>query len=216
MLGLYQPTEGAILLDGVDIRQLDPADLRRNVAYVSQDVSLLFGSLRYNVTLARPHADDASISHAAGLAGLMDMVSRHPKGFDLQVGERGELLSGGQRQAVGLARAFLQDAPVLVLDEPTSAMDMASEAAVAASLSRDCAGRTLILSTHRLHLLTLVDRVIVVDRGRIVADGPRDQIAQGLAGAAGAPAAQGRSPVRAQAVPPAVPTQSFGVNVKRV
>lgn len=214
VLGLYQPTEGAILLDGVDIRQLDPADLRRNVGYVSQDVSLLSGSLRYNITLARPQADDLSISHAAGMAGLMDMVSRHPKGFDLQVGERGELLSGGQRQAVGLARAFLQDAPVLVLDEPTSAMDMASEAAVAASLSRECAGRTLILSTHRLHLLTLVDRVIVVDRGRIVADGPRDQVMQGMsnANAMGSPgAAQGRPAVMVQ---PRQPAQgpSFGMN----
>lgn len=214
VLGLYQPTEGAILLDGVDIRQLDPADLRRNVAYVSQDVSLLSGSLRYNITLARPQADDLSISHAAGMAGLMDMVSRHPKGFDLQVGERGDLLSGGQRQAVGLARAFLQDAPVLVLDEPTSAMDMASEAAVAASLSRECAGRTLILSTHRLHLLTLVDRVIVVDRGRIIADGPRDQIMQGMsnANAMGSPgAAQGRPAVMVQ---PRQPAQgpSFGMN----
>ncbi|MCH2240506.1 MAG: type I secretion system permease/ATPase, partial [Aquabacterium sp.] len=178
MMGLYQPAEGAVLLDGIDLRQLDPADVRRNMGYVSQDVTLFWGTLRENITFGLPHADDAAVVAAADIAGLTEFVNRHPKGFDMPVGERGELLSGGQRQGVGLARAVLHQAPMLLLDEPTSAMDFSTEAQVTARITDYARGRTVVLVTHRTSMLAMVDRVIVVDGGRIVADGPRERILQ--------------------------------------
>jgi ATP-binding cassette subfamily C protein LapB len=147
---------------------------------VSQDVLLFYGSLRENITFGMPSVDDASIVAAAEVAGLTEFVNRHPHGFDMNVGERGERLSGGQRQAVGLARAVLHDTPVLLLDEPTSAMDFSTEATITKHLAEFSAGKTVVLVTHRTSLLSLVDRVIVIDTGRIVADGPRDQIMQAL------------------------------------
>ena len=180
MMGLYQPTDGAVLLDGIDLRQLDPADLRRNVGCVSQDVMLFYGSLRDNITFGLPYADDSSIVAAAHLAGLTEYVNRHPQGFDMNVGERGEGLSGGQRQCVGLARAALHNTPVLLLDEPTSAMDFSTEATITQRLSDFSRDKTVVLVTHRTSLLQLVGRVIVVDGGKIVADGPRDRIMEAL------------------------------------
>ncbi|MEW6705330.1 MAG: type I secretion system permease/ATPase [Pseudomonadota bacterium] len=180
MMGLYQPSEGAVLLDGIDVRQLDPADVRRNVASVSQDVMLFYGSLRENITFGLPFADDAAVVQAAEIAGLADFVNRHPRGFDMPVGERGELLSGGQRQGIGIARAVLHNAPVLLLDEPTSAMDFSTEAHVTARLSAFAHQKTLVVVTHRTSLLSLVNRAIVVDGGKIVADGPRDRIMEAL------------------------------------
>jgi ATP-binding cassette subfamily C protein LapB len=182
VMGLYQPADGggAVLLDGIDLRQLDPADVRRNIGHVGQDVLLFHGSLRDNIAFGLPHADDAAIIAAAEVAGLTEFVQRHPKGFDLPVGERGELLSGGQRQAVGIARAVLHDAPILLLDEPTSAMDFTTEAQITQRLAAFAAGKTVLLVTHRTSLLSFVDRVIVVDNGRIVADGPRERIMEAL------------------------------------
>ncbi|WP_247652700.1 type I secretion system permease/ATPase [Ideonella aquatica] len=180
LMGLYQPTEGAVLIDGIDLRQLDPADLRRNVGCVSQDVMLFFGSLRDNITFGLPYADDGSIVAAAELAGLGEFINRHPHGFDLNVGERGEYLSGGQRQSVGLARAALHNSPVLLLDEPTSAMDFSTEAQITQRLGEFTREKTVVLVTHRTSLLSLVSRVIVVDGGRVVADGPRDRIMEAL------------------------------------
>jgi ATP-binding cassette subfamily C protein LapB len=182
IMGLYQPSEGAVLLDGIDARQLDPADLRRNVACVSQDVMLFAGTLRENITFGLPYADDASVVAAAETAGLADFVNRHPRGFDMPVGERGELLSGGQRQAVGLARALLHHAPILLLDEPTSAMDFSTEAQITKSVSAFAQDKTVVLVTHRTSMLAMVSRVIVIDGGKIVADGPRDRIMEALAG----------------------------------
>ena len=181
VLGLYQPSEGSVLLDGVDMRQLDPADVRRNLGYVSQDVMLFYGSLRDNITFGMPHATDDAIVAASELAGLTEFVHRHPQGFDMQVGERGELLSGGQRQGVGIARAVLHNAPIMLLDEPTSAMDFSTEAYVTQRMSEFSQGKTVILVTHRTSMLSFVDRVIVVDQGKIVADGPRERILQALA-----------------------------------
>ena len=181
LLGLYAPSEGAVLLDGIDLRQLDPADVRRNMAHVSQDVQLFYGSLRDNIAFGMPHARDDAIFAAAEVAGLSEFVSRHPQGFDMPVGERGELLSGGQRQSVGIARAVLHNAPILLLDEPTSAMDFSTEAFVTQQLQRFCQNKTVVLVTHRTSMLSFVDRVIVIDQGRVVADGPRDRIMQALA-----------------------------------
>ncbi|MGF1611597.1 MAG: type I secretion system permease/ATPase [Kiloniellales bacterium] len=182
LLGLYEPAEGAVLMDGTDIRQIDPADLRRNVGYVSQDNYLFFGSVRDNVTFGAPHVDQASIARAAGVAGVTDFLRTHPLGFDLPVGERGMALSGGQRQAVVIARALLQDPPILMLDEPTSAMDNVSEAAFKSRLAEALPGKTLLLVTHRGSLLSLVDRLIVIDAGRIVADGPKEVVLAALKG----------------------------------
>lgn len=180
ILGLYQPSSGAVLIDGIDMRQLDPADLRRNMGHVAQDVTLFYGSLRDNITFGMPHATDEAILAATEAAGLSDFVKRHPQGFDLQVGERGELLSGGQRQSVGIARAVLHNTPILLLDEPTSAMDFSTEAFVTQKMQQHCQGKTVVLVTHRTSMLSFVDRVIVIDQGKVVADGPRDRIMQAL------------------------------------
>ncbi|WP_226418910.1 type I secretion system permease/ATPase [Dechloromonas denitrificans] len=180
LLGLYQPTGGAVTIDGVDLRQLDPADLRRNIGYVAQDVTLFYGTLRDNIAIGAPYADDATILAAAEAAGLSDFVNRHPDGFEMMIGERGESLSGGQRQGVAIARALLMDPPILLLDEPTSAMDFSSEQQFKQRLKATAAHKTVLIVTHRNSLLDLSSRVIVVDDGRIVADGPRDQVIQAL------------------------------------
>jgi len=180
LLGLYQPTGGAVSIDGVDLRQLDPADLRRNIGYVAQDVTLFYGTLRDNIALGAPYADDATILAAAEAGGLTEFVNRHPDGFDMMIGERGDSLSGGQRQGVAIARAFLMDPPILLLDEPTSAMDFSSEQQFKERLKLMAAHKTVVIVTHRNSLLDLATRVMVVDDGRIVADGPRDQVIQAL------------------------------------
>jgi ATP-binding cassette, subfamily C, bacterial LapB len=181
IMGLYQPTDGAVLLDGIDLRQLDPADVRRNLGYVSQDVLLFYGTLRENIALGMPYADDSAVLAAAETAGLTELVNRHPRGFDMPVGERGESLSGGQRQSVGLARALLHNAPMLLLDEPTSAMDFSSEAQITTRIGAFAQNKTVVLVTHRTSMLAMVTRVIVIDGGKIVADGPRDRIMEALA-----------------------------------
>jgi ATP-binding cassette subfamily C protein LapB len=180
LLGLYQPTAGAVTIDGVDLRQLDPADLRRNIGYVGQDPTLFYGTLRDNIAVGAPYADDAAIVAAAEVAGLAEFVNRHPEGFDMLIGERGESLSGGQRQGVAIARAFLMDPPILLLDEPTSSMDFTSEQQFKERLKAFAGHKTVIIVTHRNSLLDLATRIVVVDEGQAVASGPRDQIIQAL------------------------------------
>ncbi|MBB5018231.1 ATP-binding cassette subfamily C protein LapB [Chitinivorax tropicus] len=180
VLGLYQPTEGAVLIDGIDTRQIDPAELRRATGYVPQDVTLFYGTLRQNIAMGAPFADDARIIAAAGLAGVTDFANLHPRGFDMPIGERGESLSGGQRQAVAIARAVLSDPPMLLLDEPSSSMDHQSEERFKHQLKIYSKHKTIILVTHRTSLLDLVDRLIVMDNGKIVADGPKDQVIEAL------------------------------------
>jgi ATP-binding cassette subfamily C protein LapB len=182
ILGLYPPTSGNVLIDGVELRQWDPAALRRGIGHVPQDVMLFSGSVKDNIMLGAPGADDAAVLRAAQIAGVTDFVNRLPNGFDLPVGERGEALSGGQRQAIAIARAELLAPPVLVLDEPSSAMDNRSEEMFKARLAAELESRTLIVITHRASLLSLVNRVIVMDQGRVVADGPKDQVLAALAG----------------------------------
>lgn len=180
MLGLYQPTGGAVYIDGVDIRQIDPSELRRNIGYVPQDVSLFFGSLKENIELASPVMEDAELIRATEIAGLSGLVNNHPQGFDMVIGERGESLSGGQRQGVAIARAVVRDPPLLLLDEPTGSMDHGMEESIKNSLNGFIPGKTLLLVTHRTPLMDLVDRVIVVDSGRIVADGPKDAVLEDM------------------------------------
>jgi ATP-binding cassette subfamily C protein LapB len=180
ILGLYQPIEGTVLLDGVDVRQIDPADLRRAIGYVPQDPTLFFGSLKHNLAMGAPYADDASVLAAAEMAGVHEFANLHPNGFDMLIGERGESLSGGQRQSVAVARALINDPPVLLLDEPSSNMDHQSEARLKQQLTNASANKTVLLVTHRTALLELVSRLIVIDNGRIVADGPKDQVVEAL------------------------------------
>jgi ATP-binding cassette, subfamily C, bacterial LapB len=180
VIGLYEPAEGAVLMDGTDIRQIDPADLRRNVGYVAQDNYLFFGSVRDNITFGAPHMDDQSVLRAASLSGVTDFLRNHPHGFDLQVGERGMGLSGGQRQAITIARAMLLDPPILVLDEPTSCMDNSTEAAFKARLTEALKDKTLVLITHRSSLLSLVDRLVVIDNGKVMADGKKEDVLEAL------------------------------------
>ncbi|TXH77530.1 type I secretion system permease/ATPase, partial [Thauera aminoaromatica] len=180
ILGLYKPTEGAVRLDGIDQRQLDPADIRRNIGFVGQECILFYGSLRENISIGAPYADDSAIVQAAEVAGLTQFVNRHPQGFDMLIGERGESLSGGQRQEVAIARAVLMDPPLLLLDEPTSAMDFSTEHQFKQRIRQYAAHKTMIIVTHRTSLIELADRIIVVDEGRIVADGPREQVIDAL------------------------------------
>lgn len=180
ILGLYQPTEGAILIDGIDARQIDPAELRRCVGYVQQDTHLFYGTMRENLTIATPHADDAAVLAAAHAGGIDDYINSHPKGFDLLVGERGETLSGGQKQGVGIARALIGKPSIILLDEPTSAMDHSGEDAVKSRLMEASHGKTVVLISHRSGLFDLVNRIIVVDSGRVVADGAKDQVIEAL------------------------------------
>lgn len=182
ILGLYQPTAGAVRVDGVDIRQLDPLQLRRHIGYVPQDPSLFFGSLRDNVVAGggSDGVDDEALLAALRIGGLESLVSGHPQGVDLQVGESGGMLSGGQRQAVAIARAVVHDPRILLLDEPSSAMDHASEEAFKTQLTEHARGKTLVIVTHRTSLLSLVDRIVVIDAGKVVADGPRDSVVEAL------------------------------------
>ena len=180
ILGLYQPTEGAILIDGIDSRQIDPAELRRCVGYVQQDTQLFYGSMRYNLTITTPHADDATVIAAAHAGGIDEFINAHPKGFDLLVGERGETLSGGQKQGVGIARALVAKPAIILLDEPTSAMDHTSEESVKKRLMDSAVGKTVLLITHRSTLFDMANRIIVIDSGRVVADGPKEQIIEAL------------------------------------
>lgn len=180
MMGLYEPDEGSILLDDTDMRQIDPADLRRNIAYISQDITLFTGSIRDNIALSKPHADEETILKIAKASGVHDFVSRHPMGYDAPVGEQGSALSGGQRQAIALARAMLVEPQILLCDEPTNAMDVHAENAFCKYIENQIGDRTLILITHKQHMLNLVDRLILLDNGKIIMDAPRQDVLDAL------------------------------------
>ena len=181
LVSLYQPQAGSILVGGTDIRAIDPVDLRRAVGYLPQNIALFAGSVRDNLLLGAPGADDAAILRAATLSGLLDIVNRHPKGFDMPVGERGEALSGGQRQIVALARALITDPPILVLDEPTHAMDHSAEERLKAQMLAELSGRTIIIVTHRESLLSAIDTLVVMDNAKVVAVGPKELVLKAIA-----------------------------------
>lgn len=180
MMGFYEPEEGQILLDNLDLRQLDIADLRQQIGYVAHDLPLLAGSLRDNLTLGARYVSDARMLEVAELTGVSELARQHPQGFDRPVGERGMLLSGGQRQTVLLARAMLLEPPIVLLDEPTSHMDNSSEDQLRQRLQGWVQGKTLLLVTHRTSMLSLVDRLLVLDNGKVVADGPKDAVIDAL------------------------------------
>lgn len=182
LLSLYEPDEGSIFIDGLNINQIDPADLRHNFSYVPQDVTLFSGSVRDNITLKFAHASDDAVIRAAEIGGVNTFTDRHPQGMDLQVGEKGSRLSGGQRQSVAVAMAFIEESPIILLDEPTNAMDFNTEAQVIANIGRITKGRTTIIITHKPSILKIVDRLLVMDKGRLVMDGPKDEILARLSG----------------------------------
>ncbi|MGP1485363.1 MAG: type I secretion system permease/ATPase [Campylobacter sp.] len=182
ILGLYAPTEGSVLIDGIDINQIDPADLRRNIGYVPQDVVLFKGTVRANIVYKAPFVDDMQIIKAAKVSGVDEYIDAHPLGFDMPVLERGEGISGGQRQAIAVARAFLTDCPIILLDEPTNSLDSSVESKLKTNLKHNTKDKTMILITHKTSLLELVDRLIVIDAGKILLDGPRDEVLAKLSG----------------------------------
>ena len=180
LVGLYQPDSGSLLVDGVDIRQIDVSELRHNIGYVAQDIQLLAGTLRDNLVSGARYVDDEMVLQASELAGVHEFARLHPQGYELQVGERGQNLSGGQRQNVALARALLLNPPILLLDEPTSAMDNTGEERLKQRLQSVIENKTVILVTHRASLVSLVDRLLVIDRGQILADGPKAAVMEAL------------------------------------
>ncbi len=171
LMRFYDPTAGRILLDGVAIDTVDPAELRASLALVSQDPVIFSGSIADNLRYGRPDASDAEVRAAAERAAAHDFISAMPDGYEARVGERGVTLSGGQRQRIAIARAILKDAPVLLLDEATSALDAESERLVQGALEGLMGSRTTLVIAHRLATVRKADRILVMDRGRIVETG---------------------------------------------
>ncbi len=181
ILGLYQPSAGAVLIDDIDIHQMDPADLRRDIGYVPQDVVLFYGTVRENIVIAAPYSRDSDMLRAAETSGVSEFIKRNPQGYDLTIGERGESLSGGQKQTIAIARALLRSPPILLFDEPSNSMDPQTERTFMEKLSATLEDKTLVLVTHHHSVLPLVSRLIVLDSGQVVADGPKEQILAALA-----------------------------------
>ncbi|MDF1720839.1 MAG: type I secretion system permease/ATPase [Minwuia sp.] len=193
-LGLYEPEDGSILIDDTDIRQFDPADLRNHVGAMLQDTQLFSGTIRENIAIGHPEATDEAVLKAAQIAGVHDFVGHLPSGYDLRISEKGEGLSGGQRQAIALARALVADPQVLVLDEPTSALDTRSETALIERLREASEGKTMLVVTHKSSMLRLVNKIMIVEGGRIFAYGPREEVLRHLSGNDPATPPSGTSP----------------------
>lgn len=180
LLNLFSPDSGSVQIDGTDVRQIEPGDLRRNVGAVQQSPQLFYGSVRQNITMGHETASDRAVLRAAEMSGVLEFLAETSAGLDTPVGERGESLSGGQRQAIAIARSLLYDPPILILDEPTASMDPASENRLRKRLSTLCEGKTTIVITHKGSMLPLVDKLILMDKGKIIAYGPRDEIIKNL------------------------------------
>jgi ATP-binding cassette, subfamily C, bacterial LapB len=178
--GLYAPTEGSLMVDSADIRQIDPSELRSKIGFIEQQPFLFAGTIRDNIALGHREVDDSMVIRAARIAGVTEFTSNTDAGLAQPVGERGVLLSGGQRQAVALARAFLFDPPILLMDEPTGAMDRAFESRFIDRLTTLVQGKTVVIITHRQAMLALCDRLIIMDQGQILADGPKNEVLEAL------------------------------------
>ncbi len=185
--GLFQAAQGEVLIDGMDIRQIDPTDVRRNIGYLSQEVKLFKGSLRDNLVAGALRVSDDDLYAALGFGGLSDFVRHHPKGLDADIADGGEGLSMGQKQSVGLARIFLQDPSIVLLDEPTAALDQNLEADVVARLGPWLKDRTCIVATHRMAILSQMQRVAIMKDGRILAEGERDAVLKRVVSTVGQP-----------------------------
>jgi ATP-binding cassette subfamily C protein LapB len=182
ILKLYEPSSGSILLDGLDIAQLDPADIRRSISYVPQDIHLFQGTIKDNIISSERHPHDEDVIKAAQISGAEEFIHTHPRGYDMMIGERGMGLSGGQRQSVGIARALLQESPIMLMDEPSNAMDQKTEANLLANLEQELTEKTLILVTQKLSLLSLVDRVIVMHNSKVLMDDTKQKVSKKLQG----------------------------------
>lgn len=182
MIGLYSPSSGSIIIDDIDQQQIDPVDLRHNVSYLSQNVSLFRGTIRDNVVYKDPHVDDETMLAAANVGGVDLFVNNLPLGFDSPVGEQGSGLSGGQCQSIAIARSLMLHTPIVILDEPTNSLDNTSEIIIKQRIQKYVRGKTFILITHKSIMLDLVDRLIVMDEGRIVMDGPKEKVLEALKG----------------------------------
>jgi len=180
ILGLYEPDEGSILIDGIDIKQIDPADLRSEISYVPQDTILFKGTLKDNIIIRAPYANDDAILKASQISGTQRFVDIHPMGYDMPVQERGDGLSGGQKQSISIARAFIRETPVLLLDEPTNSMDSMSEANFIKQLQAYKKDKTMILISHKNSLLQTTQRLIVLEQGHILLDGTYRDVLQKL------------------------------------
>jgi ATP-binding cassette subfamily C protein LapB len=190
--GFFEPSQGAVMVGGTDTRAYEAADLRAAVAYVPQEPELFTGTLRDNIVLGNPHAAPEEVDEAVRTSGVEAFAGTHPLGLNMPIGERGRGLSGGQRQAVALARMLLRKPKILFLDEPSSAMDAGSEATLVRNLAAwRRPDRTIVVCTHRGLFLNLVDRVIVLEAGAVVADGPREEVLARLRGASEAAARPG-------------------------
>ncbi|BCN92467.1 ABC transporter [Thiomicrorhabdus immobilis] len=180
ILGFYKANEGSILIDGIDITQLDPAEVRRNINYVPQDVTLFSGDVRDNISYRAPYVEDSAIIRAAKLAGVDDFIKQHPSGYSLKVNEGGTSLSGGQRQSIGVARALLLDAPIYLFDEPTNAMDAKTEQLMINRLQQGTLNSTTLVVTHKMSLLQLTERLMVLENGKLIADGAKQTVLEAL------------------------------------
>ena len=176
LMNLYSPVSGSVLLDHTDVRQIDPVDLRQAIGCVPQEPFLFMGTIKDNITIAEQYVTDEELINVSKLTGVHDFLGKHEAGYDLQVGERGEGLSGGEKQSVTLARALISNPEILILDEPTNSMDKQSENNFIKNIKKINQNKTFIVITHKPSLLTLVDRVIILDDGKIIADGPKDVI----------------------------------------
>jgi ATP-binding cassette subfamily B protein len=176
ILRYYDPSGGTVLVDGIDVRRADPQKVRGRIAVVSQEVDVFAASIRENIAFGRPDATDAQIEAAAKDALADEFIRKLPQGYATLVGERGITLSGGQRQRIAIARAILRDAPILLLDEATSALDAESETLVQQALERLMRGRTTLVIAHRLATVLKADRIMVVDRGRVIEEGTHEEL----------------------------------------
>ncbi len=182
ILKLYEPTSGSILIDEIDINQLDPSNLRKNIGYVSQDISLFKGTIKENIIYKAINCDDEDMIKASKISGADDFISTHPSGYDMPIGERGQGLSGGQKQAVAIARAFLVDTPIMLFDEPTNAMDQLTENKLLNSLNQNIKDKTNIIITQKMSALNIVNRIIVIQNGKVYLDGIKNEVLKSLKG----------------------------------
>jgi len=182
ILKLYEPSSGKIMIDGIDLTQIDPADLRRFIAYVPQDIHLFKGTIKDNIISSEQYPDVGDIIYAAQVSGVEEFVQTHPMGFDMPIGERGAGLSGGQRQSVGIARSLMQDSSIMIMDEPSNAMDQTTESRLLGKLKIELAQETVLIITQKFSLLDMTERIIVMHNSKVLLDGPKEQVTKQLGG----------------------------------
>jgi len=180
IMNLYTPKNGSIMFDNTDVRQIDPVDLRNVIGYVPQEPFLFLGTIKDNITIGENFTSDEDLISVANITGLNSFLGKHEAGFDLMVGERGDGLSGGERQAITLARALISKPNVIIMDEPTNSMDSQTEQAFIKNMKNTIEDQTLIVMTHKMSILELVDRIVILHDGKIITDGPKNEVLNNL------------------------------------